>query len=346
MNPNAVLIIYTGGTIGMMEDANSGSLLPFDFSHLAEQMPELRRFGIGLQGVTFPVPIDSSDLRISHWQQLAALIQENYDRFDGFVVLHGTDTMAYSASALSFMLEGLQKPVIFTGSQLPIGVLRTDGKENLISSIELASIQEDQRTRFQEVGVYFGSSLYRGNRTHKYSTEHFNAINSPNFPTLAEAGIHMVYRYDLFWPPAEEGLRIRSKFDDRVSVLKLFPGIRPEMVQAITRNPILKGLILETFGSGNAPKVDWFLEELRWLNEQDVVVVNVSQCSTGFVDQGKYETSAAFDALGVVPGADLTFEAAMVKLMWLLGQGQAISEVRKLMTCSLRGELTPYDELL
>jgi L-asparaginase len=346
MSSKAVLIIYTGGTIGMMEDPDTGSLIPFDFQHLAEQMPELRRFGAKLKGVTFPKPIDSSDINISDWKQIAQLIEKNYADFDGFVVLHGTDTMAYSASALSFMLEGLQKPVIFTGSQLPIGVLRTDGKENLITAIELAATSGQNRTAFTEVGVYFGSSLYRGNRTHKYSTENFNAINSPNFPALAEAGIHIVFRYDLFWPQAEESLHVRDQFNDRVSVLKLFPGMRPEMVQAITRNPELKGLILETFGSGNAPRSEWFLKEMKYLQDSGVVVINVSQCSTGFIDQGKYETSAAFDSLGIVAGSDLTFEAALVKLMWLLGQGIEVSEVRRKMGESIRGELTSYDELV
>ncbi|WP_306642055.1 asparaginase [Sanyastnella coralliicola] len=343
----SVLIIYTGGTIGMMEDPESRSLIPFDFEQLSHQVPELTRFDLVIDAVSFDPILDSSNIQVEHWQQMARQIESNYEQYDGFVVLHGTDTMAYSASALSFMLRGLQKPVIFTGSQLPIGVLRTDGKENLITSIQLAGMASNNTPVIREVAIYFGSALYRGNRTHKYSTEAFDAIHSPNLPALAEAGIHVQFRTNLFPVVSEETpFSVQYEMDSRVAVLKLFPGIRKEVVQGICSTPNLKGLIIETFGSGNSPDLPWFIEELGKLREKGVFMVNVTQCSEGFVEQGRYATSTSMMELGVIPAADMTFEAALTKMMYLIPQCGDVETFGNQMLTPMRGELTSYSSLV
>lgn len=340
---SSILLIYTGGTIGMMEDATTGALVPFDFTHLQDQMPELRRFNFHIDVVSFEVPIDSSEVSIATWQRIAHLIEVNYTHYDGFVVLHGTDTMAYSASALSFMLEHLRKPVIFTGSQLPIGKLRTDGKENLISAIEIAAARKDGVPVLQEVAVYFESRLFRGNRTHKYNTENFDAFESANCAPLAEAGIHIFYNHQvLFRDPSTEALTVRTAWCDRVGVLKIFPGMHPSLVAGVLKADGLKGLVIETFGSGNAPRQPWFLNLLKEAIDAGVVMVNVSQCNKGFVEQGRYETSSALQRIGVIGGADMTTEAAVTKLMYLLGQDLPRTEVERYMMASLRGELTSF----
>ncbi|MFM9003935.1 MAG: asparaginase, partial [Flavobacteriales bacterium] len=312
-----ILLIYTGGTIGMMEDPESGSLIPFDFAQLRNHVPELRRFDCNIEVVSFDEPIDSSDVNIVSWQRMAELVEVNYSHYDGFVILHGTDTMAFSASALSFMLQNVAKPVIFTGSQLPIGQIRTDGKENLITAIEIASATESGSPIIQEVCVLFQSKLFRGNRTHKYSTENFDAFESANLPALVEIGIHIHYRRDLLLRP-KGPLTIRKSFDDNVSVLKIFPGISKAYVEGVLSLPGIKAFVLETFGAGNGPTDAWFLDALRNAASRGIILLNITQCNKGMVEQGLYETSVAFEEIGILSGGDMTTEAALVKLMYLL----------------------------
>ncbi len=343
----SVLIIYTGGTIGMVLDPATQALAPFDFSYLRAQVPEIERLEIELLCEAFEPPVDSSDITPTHWRQIARLIAANYERVDGFVVLHGTDTMAYTASALSFMLHGLAKPVIFTGSQLPIGVLRTDGKENLITAIQLAAHEKAGESSIHEVAIYFGSKLYRGNRTHKYSAEDFNAFHSPNLPALAEVGIHIHFKHELLLRQKEKGpFQIALEMEEKVAVLKLFPGISEMVVRGICSLPELRGLVLETFGSGNAMTADWFEDALREARDRGVAIVNVTQCNTGFVEQGRYATSAMFLRLGVIPAGDMTIEAAVTKLMHVLAQTQQLKAVELAMLTPLRGELTTSSSLV
>jgi L-asparaginase len=337
----SVLIIYTGGTIGMVNDPVTGALVPIDFSHISEQVPELRRFGFNLESLTFDPVIDSSDVSPETWVKIADTIYNNYDRFDGFVVLHGTDTMAYSASALSFMLAGLEKPVIFTGAQLPIGVLRTDGKENLITAIEIAAASENGLPLVPEVCIYFENKLLRGNRTIKFSAEHFNAFSSPNLPPLAEAGLQIRYNRNLIrYPTVRRPLTVSAKFDTGVAVLRLFPGIGQDVVRSIIRSKGLHGLILETYGTGNAPTLDWFLDEIRSFIAEGGIVLNVTQCPAGTVEMGLYETSAGLRAAGVISGKDITAEAAITKMMILLGSSLPKGKVETLLSKSLSGEMS------
>ena len=341
---SSLLLIYTGGTIGMMEEPTTGSLIPFDFKQLQDNVPELKRFNCHIDVVSFDEPIDSSDVNLMHWQKIADMITVNYDHYDGFVVLHGTDTMAYSASAISFMLENLSKPVIFTGSQLPIGKLRTDGKENLITSIEIAVASDDNGPIVQEVCIYFESQLFRGNRTHKYNTENFDAFESANFPALAEVGIHIFYNHDQLLRP-NGPFTIRKNFDTNVTYLKMFPGITPAVVNGILSIPGLKGVILETFGSGNTTTESWFTASLEKAIRSGIIIMNVSQCNQGFVAQGRYETSSALNRIGVIGGADITSEAAIVKMMYLFGQELTSSEVKHYLRMPIRGELSENYEL-
>ncbi|MRR20052.1 type I asparaginase [bacterium] len=337
----SILIIYTGGTIGMVNDPVSGSLVPIDFSHISDQVPELRRFGFTLESVTFDPVIDSSDVSPDTWVRIAETIAGGYDRFDGFVVLHGTDTMAYSASALSFMLSGLEKPVIFTGAQLPIGVLRTDGKENLITAIEIAAAHENGLPLVPEVCIYFENKLLRGNRTVKYSAEHFNAFTSPNLPPLAEAGLQIRYNRNIIrYPTVRRPLAVSSGFDTGVAVLSLFPGIRRETVHSILHAEGIRGIILQTYGTGNGPTVGWFLDELREFMANGGLVLNVTQCQAGSVEMGLYETSAGLRSAGVISGKDITTEAAVTKMMKLLGSGLPAEKVSVLLSRSLCGEMS------
>ena len=337
----SILIIYTGGTIGMVNEPVTGTLVPIDFSHISDQVPELRRFGYRLETVTFDPVIDSSDVSPDTWVKIAGAIAERYDEFDGFVVLHGTDTMAYSASALSFMLSGLEKPVIFTGAQLPIGVLRTDGKENLITSIEIAAARDNNTPKVPEVCVYFENRLLRGNRTTKYSAEHFNAFTSPNLPPLAEAGLQIRYNRNLIrYPTVRRPLTISAKFDTGVAILRLFPGLGRSLVHTMLATEGLRGLILESYGTGNAPTLGWFYDELRAFIARGGIVLNVTQCPAGSVEMGLYETSEGLRSAGVISGKDLTTEAAVTKMMILLGSEMSRDKIQSLLSRSVCGEMS------
>ena len=288
-----ILLIYTGGTIGMQKDFETGALKAFNFSKLLQRVPELKLLDCAIETISFENPIDSSNISPKSWVAIAEVIEQNYTAFDGFVVLHGSDTMSYSASALSFMLENLGKPVIFTGSQLPIGDLRTDAKENLITAIQIASLQENGKPVITEVGLYFEYKLYRGNRTTKISAEHFNAFTSPNYPFLIESGVHLKVNKDLLLPLDEnQPLRVHKVFDTQVVILKMFPGINQKVLKTLVHIPDLKGIVLETYGSGNAPTEEWFIELLQKAIISGIHIVNVTQCSGGSVNMGKYETSS------------------------------------------------------
>lgn len=337
----SVLLIYTGGTIGMLADPRTGLLRPMDLEHLEEQVPELERVGVRLESVAFERPIDSSDMRPSDWARIARVIGDSYARFDGFVVLHGSDTMAYTASALSFLLEGLSKPVILTGSQLPIGTIRTDAKENLITAIEIAAAKDVQgRAMVPEVAVYFEYRLLRGNRTVKVHAERFEAFRSPNWPALAEAGVHIRYDRSAILPPRTGPLSVHARMDDHVAVVRLFPGIRGEWVRHAMSMPGLRAALLTTFGSGNGPTDADFIRALSEARERGVQLLNATQCVGGRVEQGRYVTSQAFVELGVIPCADMTVEAALTKAMFLLAAEQAPAAFAQRMAAPIAGELT------
>lgn len=341
-----ILLIYTGGTIGMLENPATGVLEPLDFVYLQKQLPELHALGCELSVETLAPPIDSSAITPTTWADIAHIIERAYEVYDGFVVLHGTDTMAYTASALSFMLRGLAKPVILTGSQLPIGRLRTDGKENLISAIEIAaSRRSDGTPRVPEVCIFFQNALMRGNRATKVSADQFQAFKSHNYPRLAYAGIDIRYN-DAFIHRSVpvSPLTVHDQLDDRVAILKLFPGISALQVEVVLQIEGLRGVVFETFGSGNAPMADWFIEAVRRAVDRGVVIVNVTQCSTGHVDMLRYETGHILHRIGVVSGLDMTTEAAITKLMVLCGQGLPPSEVKRIMALPRRGEMSLPDE--
>lgn len=341
-NNSSVLLIYTGGTIGMIENPVTGALENFDFEQLQDYIPELKRFSFPIDTYQFNPPMDSSDMGPNAWRKLTQVISESYDKYDGFVVLHGTDTMAYTASALSFMLEGLSKPVILTGSQLPIGVLRTDGKENVLASIEIAVEKDDVgNPMIPEVCIFFENHLMRGNRTTKLNAENFNAFRSFNYPVLARAGIHMKYFQNGHTPPYEyKPLKPHYDLDTHVAVLQLFPGIRENVIKATMEIEGLKGLVLETYGSGNAPRKEWFIRLLCEATERGIVIVNVTQCNAGSVEMERYETGYQLLQAGLVSGYDITTESALTKLMFLLGQGYSPEEVRQKMREDLAGEMT------
>ena len=338
---SSVLLIYTGGTIGMMQDAHSGQLKPFDFKFLTKQIPELNKFDIQLASISFKHPIDSSNMSAEVWIELAQLIEKNYKTYDGFVILHGSDTMSFTASALSFMLENLGKPVVLTGSQLPIGVIRTDGKENLITAIEIAGSQKNGKPLVNEVCIYFEYKLYRGNRTFKYNSQHFDAFKSPNYPELAEAGVDINYNANALLKVNKLSLKVHTALNNNIGVLKLFPGINQQITSAIINTPNVKAIILETFGAGNATTQAWFINELKAAIAKGIVILNITQCLEGRVIQGMYETSAHLKKIGVVSGADLTFESAVTKLMFLLGQNYSTKKIIQLLQTNMRGELTP-----
>lgn len=338
---SSILIIYTGGTIGMKTDEKTGALVPFDFSGIYEEFPILHRLNVDIDVHTMPKLIDSSNVQPSDWCAIAEVVRSNYEQYDGFVILHGTDTMSYTASALSFMLENLAKPVVFTGSQIPIGLLRTDGRENLITAIEVAGARDGDRPMVPEVSLLFHSCLYRGNRTRKASAEELDAFRSPNFPPLADVGVKIAYNCANIAPAGVvEPLRIATMMSEGVAIIKLFPGIGEYTLRAILSVEGLRGVVLETYGAGNAPTAEWFLRLMRETVERGVLVLNVTQCDNGSVEMQLYETGLRLQKAGVLSAYDMTTEAAITKLMYVLGQDLSLEESVELMKRPLRGEFT------
>lgn len=339
-----VLLIYTGGTIGMVENVETGGLEPFNFSHLKLNMPEINKLNFNVDIHLFDPPIDSSDISPANWVGMVKVIETNYKNYDGFVILHGTDTMAYTASIVSLMIDNLTKPIIFTGSQLPIGKLRTDGKENLITALEIAADKNKLgQPEIPEVCIYLQNLLMRGSRTTKVNVDNFSAFASPNYAYLAEAGVNIRYNEKLILKPDFERLtKFYYNLDENVTILHLFPGIKKDAVDAVLNIPSLKGLIMQTYGSGNGPHQPWFIESLRKAIAKGVVIVNVTQCMYGSVEMFRYEAGQHLAKLGIISGYDITTEAALAKLMILFGNGNTIQDVKRLMTQSLIGEITVH----
>ncbi len=339
-NNSKILLIYTGGTIGMIKDFETGALKAFNFNELLQKIPELRLLEHEIDTVSFEEPIDSSNMNPEYYIKIAGIIEENYDNYDGFVVLHGSDTMSYSASALGFILENLNKPIIYTGSQLPIGDLRTDAKENLITSIQLAGLKKNGKTVINEVGLYFEYKLYRANRTTKINAEHFQAFSSLNYPALAQSGVHLTVNESILKRPnRRKKLIVHKELDNNVMILKLFPGINAQLIQQIIQINGLKGIVLETYGSGNACNEDWFIKLIKEALQKGILIVNVTQCIGGSVAMGHYETSTRLKRLGVISGKDITTEAAIAKMMYLLPKELSPKVFKTIYETSLRGEM-------
>jgi L-asparaginase len=335
-----ILVIYTGGTIGMVRDKETGVLHPVNGTELYEHIPMLGKMDYGIDFYSFDPLLDSSNMNPGHWVELVTVIEDNYEKYDGFVVLHGSDTMAYTASALSFMLENLNKPVIMTGSQLPLGMIRSDGRENLITAIEIAAAQEDETPVVPEVAVYFENKLLRGNRTVKYNAEHFEAFRSGNYPPLAEVGINIKFNHNAILKPNFKALKVHKTLDHNITLIKLYPGIPEGSVKAQLNIPGLKAVIMETYGTGNAMTDEWFLGQIRDAIERGIIVLNVSQCLAGSVEMGKYQTSIQLGRIGVLSGRDITTESALAKLMYLLGTGLEKPDIEMILQASIRGEMT------
>lgn len=334
-------MIYTGGTIGMKADYERNVLTPVDFDHIFTIVPELNKFDCDLVFRSFRDPIDSSDMKPELWVEIVEFVEENYNDFDGFVILHGSDTMAYTASVLSFMFENLNKPVILTGSQLPIGTLRTDGKENLITAIEIAAEYDGDRARVPEVAIYFEYHLYRGNRARKEDADDFRAFETPNYPLLAEAGVRLKFNESAIskGSPGKK-LIVHKSLSNGVNIIKLFPGIRPEMIRCAGSIEGLQGIVLESFGSGNAPSDPGLLAAFKEIIDRGIVMLNITQCHGGSVDQVKYKNGQYLEEIGVISGRDLTTEAGLTKLMFLFGKYDNVEAVKKVLKTSLRGEMT------
>ena len=335
-----ILLIYTGGTIGMIKDSKTGALRAFNFDKLLKRIPELNLLECKISTNSFKNPIDSSDMNTKHYEELVDMIAQAYENFDGFVVLTGSDTMAYTASAISFMLENLSKPVIFTGSQLPIGDLRTDAKENLITAIQIASSYENEKPIVPEVALYFEYQLYRANRTTKINAEHFEAFTSLNYPPLAVSGVHLNFNRDAIMPYTDKPLVVRKYLDANIAILKLFPGITEANVKSVLNTYNIKGVILETYGSGNAPTASWFIKLLENAVKKGIYIVDVTQCSGGSVNLGLYETSSQLKKIGIINGKDITTEAAVAKFFYLLSLKIAKKDFKKAFETSLRGEIS------
>ena len=334
-----ILIIYTGGTFGMSYDKD-GVLIPFNFDYIIDQLPTLKNLALAITAVSFETPIDSSNINPEHWQLISSIIYDQYNEHDGFVVLHGTDTMAYTASALSFMLEGLNKPVVLTGAQLPISEPRSDARENLITALDIASARKYDVPLVPEVCIYFDYELLRGNRSKKVESMQFDAFDSGNYPPLAKAGVKIDYNFSAIRTPTESAtLNLRATFETNIAIIKLFPGINRNVISSVLSINGLKAVILETYGSGNAPTLPWLIEDLKKAIELGVIIVNVSQCPGGRVVQGRYETSKKLQQIGVISGADMTTEAAVTKLMLLIGE-YGSANAKGMISQSIAGELT------
>ena len=330
-----ILVIYTGGTIGMVKDVTSGALKPFDMQKIYEVLPVLRKINCNIETYQCDPIIDSSDMNADKWLLLASLIEDNYSKYDGFVILHGTDTMSYTASALSFLLKNLAKPIIITGSQLPLGMIRTDGRDNIISAVEIAA---NESVTIPEVCIFFDNKLYRGNRTTKINAEYFEAFYSGNLPSLAKVGINISYKQHLILPQPNDVLLVYHKLCNDVIIMKIHPAISKEYLNAISNIPNLKGIVMETYGSGNAPTNEWFLQGIKKIIDKGVMIMNVTQCKAGSVEMGHYQASCDLKDMGVISGRDITTEAALAKMMFVLGNFNDRKVQKELLNSNICGE--------